>query len=92
MTRAGVGYVAMVAAGVSAGVLGYAVIWSYEPEAAPPIAMAAPPGPPLVIVPPVESHTSPRTVGPRMLLPTMNCPVLRRMPPQESVCPNASVL
>src|SRR5438067_1166524 len=43
MTRAGVGYVAMVAAGISAGALGYAVIWSYEPEAPPPVAMAVPP-------------------------------------------------
>src|SRR5436190_16319572 len=43
MTRAGVGYVAMAAAGICAGALGYAVIWSYGEPNAPPVAMAAPP-------------------------------------------------
>src|SRR5882672_9326364 len=59
MTRAGVGYVAMVAAGVSAGALGYAVIWSYEPEALPPVTMAAPPGLPVVRLPPLPSVETP---------------------------------
>ena len=43
MTRAGVGYVAVVAAGVSAGALGYAVFWAYNEPEAPPVAMSAPP-------------------------------------------------
>jgi hypothetical protein len=33
MTRVGLGYVAMAAAGISVAVLGYAVIWAYgEPD------------------------------------------------------------
>src|SRR3954465_11093409 len=49
MTRAGVGYVAMAAAAICAGTLGYAVIWSYgEPERLP-AAMSAPAAPPVAI-------------------------------------------
>jgi len=43
MTRAGVTYVAMVAAAISAGALGYAVIWSYgEPDASSALMLAPP--------------------------------------------------
>ena len=63
MTRAGVGYVAMVAAGVSAGALSYAVIWSYEPEAPPPIVIPAPPAPPIASAPPVKEPEAPPPVA-----------------------------
>src|ERR1044072_8263889 len=43
MTRAGVTYVAMAAATISAGALGYAVIWSYDEPDAPPVVTHAPP-------------------------------------------------
>src|ERR1041384_4989553 len=42
MTRAGLAYVAMTAAGLSAGVLGYAVIWSYGEADGPPAVLAVP--------------------------------------------------
>src|SRR5206468_6140803 len=57
MARAGLAYAAMLAASVSAGALGYAVIWAYSPEqpaalapsvsaaVAPPAEVAAQPGP-----------------------------------------------
>jgi len=59
MTRAGTGYVAMAAAGISAAALGFAVIWSYGEPDTPPVVMAAPPmpqnAPPPVAVAPVQS-------------------------------------
>lgn len=42
MTRAGLGYVSMAAAGLSAVVLVYAVIWSYSEPEAPPAVLSAP--------------------------------------------------
>ena len=62
MTRAGVTYVAMAAAGISAAVLGYGVIWSYGEPEAPPVAMSAPPAPePQNPIPPIASAPSDAT-------------------------------
>src|SRR3954464_8062283 len=43
MARAGLTYVAMTAAAISAAALGYAVIWSYDESATPAVVMPAPP-------------------------------------------------
>src|SRR5947209_11857320 len=43
MTRAGVTYVAIAAAAISASALGYAVIWSYGGSETPPVTAVAPP-------------------------------------------------
>src|SRR5436190_11230815 len=44
MTRTGVNYVAMTAAAICAGALGYAVIWSHGEPERPPAAMSTPRG------------------------------------------------
>ena len=78
MTRAGVGYVAMAAAGISAAVLGYAVIWSYEggPE---PAIVSAPPGPaphnPKPIASPDATVQARAEVSPNPVVATPSAPV-----------------
>src|SRR4051794_22079942 len=80
MARAGLAYAAMLAASVSAGALGYAVIWAYAPEepianaptvrsAVAPVEVAAQPGPPGIVtpvvpVPPRAAAPEPVTVAP----------------------------
>ena len=45
MGRVGVAYVAVVAAGLSVGALGFSVFWAYQEDAAPPVVQAIPPVP-----------------------------------------------
>ena len=51
MAQAGVVYVAVAAAAVSAGALGFSVIWSYEPPEALPPGVVSPLQPPVVVAP-----------------------------------------
>ena len=88
MTRAGVTYVAMAAAGISAAVLGYGVIWSYGEPEAPPVAMLAPPAPePQNPIPPCvcpsDATAQPRTEA----LPN---PVAAAPPPPPSAPPTTT--
>ena len=89
MTRAGVTYVAMAAAGISAAVLGYGVIWSYGEPEAPPVAMSAPPAPePQNPIPPMASAPSDATAQPRTeALPN---PVAAAPPPPPSAPPTTT--
>jgi hypothetical protein len=67
MARAGLAYAAMLAASVSAGALGYAVIWAYTPDepivvaASVPAAVevAAQPGPPGIVAPVIAAAQAP---------------------------------
>jgi hypothetical protein len=85
MTRGGVSYVAMAAAGISAAVLAYGVIWSYgEPEALPPavVSAPAPKDPPPAASAPVPVHDASAMPAPAAA--TEPAPVAKIDPPRES--------
>src|SRR5947209_859651 len=63
MTRTAVGYVAMVAAAVSVGALGYAVLWAYVEPEAPAVAMSTQAAPP-VSAPPTKETEKPAPASP----------------------------
>ena len=93
MTRAGVTYVAMAAAGISAAVLGYGVIWSYGEPEAPPVAMSAPPAPEQQNpIPPIASAPSDATAQLRRRpnpvaaasTPPLSAPPTATQPPAET--------
>src|SRR5947209_10208170 len=84
MTRAGVGYVAMAAAAICAGTLGYAVIWSYGEAEIPPVALAAPP-----ILPPT-SETSLVASASQAMKDAPPAPANSAMPPVASAPPSVT--
>src|SRR5437588_7256901 len=94
MTRTGVPYVAMVAAGVSVGALGYAVLWAYhEPEALP-VTMSAPP---VANIAPVNETQTPappvpvESVEPRAVAPAPERATSTPTPPVVAAAPQAPV-
>src|ERR1043165_6410176 len=80
MARAGVSSVAMVAAGISAAVLGYAVIWSYSEPEVPPAIVAIPPSPEQSPVAPAQD--TPATPAPAVVADA--APAARPDQPQAS--------